>query len=162
MKQEIGDTIFFKGEKTTIHAYDNGYYVCMTADGKVVWLPIDNDNKSIRSFTTGATRDTDEGKYDYEGFLSPLVIEAYAAYMNKHRVQADGSLRDSDNWQKGFGDNHLDVCMKSGYRHFMDWWKEHRGLDSRDGIDEAICGLLFNVMAYYKKVLDNRIEGKEK
>ena len=27
-----------------------------------------------RVFETGATRDTDAGKPDYEGFLSPLVI----------------------------------------------------------------------------------------
>lgn len=107
----------------------------------------------MRKFDTGATRDTEKGKPDYEGFLSPLVIEAYGRYMHKHRVQADGELRDSDNWQKGFGPKHLDVCIKSAWRHFIDWWKEHRKLSSRDGIDEAICGLLFNIMAYYHEYL---------
>jgi len=38
----------------------------------------------IRKFDTGATRDTNEGKYDYEGILSPTVIKRYAEYMNKH------------------------------------------------------------------------------
>ena len=54
----------------------------------------------IRKFETGATRDTDEGKLDFEGFFSPIVMERFAEYMNKHRRQSDGQLRDSDNWQK--------------------------------------------------------------
>ena len=29
----------------------------------------------IREFATGASRDTDAGKLDLEGFLSPLVLE---------------------------------------------------------------------------------------
>jgi len=110
----------------------------------------------IRKFLTGATRDTDEGKYDYEGFLHPLVIERFGEYMNKHRKQSDGSLRASDNWQKGFGEKHFDVCMKSLWRHFHDLWMEHRGYKSREGIDDAICGILFNTMAYYHRLLMNR------
>ena len=81
---------------------------------------------NVRTFSTGATRDTDKDKIDYEGFMHPLCIEAYGKYMNKHRVQTDGNLRDSDNWQKLFGDEHFNVCMKSGWRHFFDWWKYHR------------------------------------
>jgi len=78
----------------------------------------------IRRFDTGATRDTDEGKLDFEGFLSPLVLERYAQYMNKHRKQSDGKLRDSDNWQKGIP---LKAYIKSLWRHFFDLWKIHRG-----------------------------------
>lgn len=114
------------------------------------------DNKKIRKFDTGAVRDTAEGKNDYEGYLSPLVIEAFGDYMTKHRVQPDGALRDSDNWQKEFGPNHYKVCISSAWRHFLDLWKEHRGFKSRDGIDEAICGLLFNIMAYYHKYLKDK------
>lgn len=55
----------------------------------------------MREFRTGATRDNDEGKYDYEGFYHPLVVKRFGQYMDKHRKQADGKLRDSDNWQKG-------------------------------------------------------------
>lgn len=110
----------------------------------------------IRKFKTGATRDTNEGKYDYEGFLSPIVIEAYGKYMHKHRKQSDETLRDSDNWQKGFGDRHFDVCIKSLWRHFFDLWMEHRGFKARETIDDAICGILFNVMAYYHQLIINR------
>ena len=114
------------------------------------------DSGKIRDFGTGATRDTNEGKLDYEGFFSPLVMERYAMYMNKHRVQSDGTLRDSDNWQQLFGDKHLDVCMKSGFRHFMDWWKQHRGYEGQDELEESICALLFNAQAYLFKLLKEK------
>ena len=78
----------------------------------------------MRTFETGATRDTDGLKNDYEGFNNPLVEKEYGDYMNKHRVQADGNLRDSDNWQKGMGKS---TMMKSLHRHQMDLWALHRG-----------------------------------
>jgi hypothetical protein len=99
----------------------------------------------MRQFETGATRDTDEGKIDYEGFLSPLVLQRYGQYMMKHQVQADGVLRASDNWQHGIPQ---DAYMKSGFRHFMDWWTEHRGYGSREGLEDALCGVLFNAFGY--------------
>ena len=119
----------------------------------------------MREFATGATRNSDTGKYDYEGFLSPLVIERYAAYMHEHRLQADGKLRDSDNWQKHFGDKHFDVCMKSLWRHFVDMWFLHRGFKRYDKLDgheiskeEAICAVMFNVIAYMDKLLKDKNE----
>lgn len=89
-------------------------------------------------------------KLDYEGFLSPLVLERYAQYMHSHRVQATGVLRDSDNWQKGIP---LSVYMKSGYRHFFDWWKHHRKLTVAESVEESLCALLFNVMGYLHVVI---------
>ncbi len=83
--------------------------------------------------------------------------------MNKHRVQADGKLRNSDNWQYGFGDRHFDVCMKSAFRHFLDFWAIHRGYkryDTKDGHEitlmEAGCAILFNIMAYMHIYLKNK------
>lgn len=99
----------------------------------------------MRKFDSGATRNDDSENLDFEGFLSPLVIKAYAEYMQKHRMQADGQLRASDNWQKGIP---KDAYMKSGWRHFFDWWGEHRDIGSREGMEDALCGLLFNVMGY--------------
>lgn len=103
-----------------------------------------------RYFEGGAYRDTDEGKHDYEGYLSPLVLQAYGEYMTKHRMQSDGNLRDSDNWQHGIP---RDQYMKSAFRHFMDWWLEHRGYQSREGMDEALGGLLFNLCGYWHETL---------
>lgn len=96
-----------------------------------------------------AYRDTTEGKPDYQGYLNPLVIEAFGKYMLKHQVQSNGEIRESDNWQGMFGEDHKRVCMSSGFRHFMDWWKFDRGYETRDGISEALGGLLFNLQAYW-------------
>lgn len=109
----------------------------------------------LREFESGATRDTDTGKLDYEGFLSPAVLECYAQYMHKHRVQTDGSLRASDNWQKGMP---FEVYMKSLWRHFKDVWSEHRGLGSQDGLKDALCGVLFNTMGYLHETLKKERE----
>lgn len=103
----------------------------------------------MRVFETGATRDTDQGKFDYEGFLSPIALERFAAYMNKNRVQADGKLRDSDNWQKGIP---RDAYMKSMFRHFMEAWSIHRGHKEGD-ITEALSAILFNVQGYLHEEL---------
>lgn len=109
----------------------------------------------MRTFDTGATRDVDETKFDYEGFLSPLVLARFAEYMHKHRVQADGKLRDSDNWQKGMP---LNVYMKSAWRHFFDWWLEHRrgAVVGCDVTEEAICALIFNAQGYLHALLVER------
>jgi len=93
----------------------------------------------MRTFETGATRDTDQNKLDYEGFLSPAVLKRFAVYMDKHRLQADGSYRDSDNWQKGIP---VDAYMKSMWRHFFAVWEGHRA--GEDNIED-LCALMFNV-----------------
>lgn len=99
----------------------------------------------MRTFESGATRNLDTSKLDYEGFLSPLVVKRFAEYMHGNRIQADGSMRDGDNWQKGIPKT---AYMKSGYRHFMDWWLEHRGHETEEGVEFAICGLMFNAMGF--------------
>jgi len=114
----------------------------------------------MRKFDTGATRDTDVGKNDYEGFYHPLVVERFGNYMTKHRVQADGTLRDSDNWQKGIPKT---AYVKSMWRHFMDVWFIHRGFKRYDKqrkeditMDEALCALLFNIQGYLYEILKEK------
>lgn len=106
--------------------------------------------EGMRTFPSGATRDADDKKHDFEGFLSPWAIRRYGAYMHSHRIQADGKMRDSDNWQKGSGIP-LEVYVKSLLRHTFDVWSIHRGLstfDTKDGhevdIEDALCAILFN------------------
>lgn len=105
----------------------------------------------MREFDTGATRDTDEGKFDYEGFLCPLALERYAAYMHAHRKQADGNMRDSDNWQRGLP---VKECVKSMFRHFVDLWKLNRNyavVDQKDDgyidMEETCCAIIFNAFS---------------
>lgn len=116
---------------------------------------------AIRTFDTGATRDQDVTKYDYEGFLSPLVIERYGKFMHLHRHQADGTLRDSDNWQKGIP---RAVYIKSAFRHFLEWWRLHRhgavlGPGYVNGLlEDAICALIFNAHGYLHEMLRERLQ----
>ena len=103
----------------------------------------------MRQFDTGATRDDLSSKPDFEGYLSPLVIERYGCYMLAHQTCADGSKRVSDNWQLGIP---KEEYIKSAWRHFLMWWMAHRSPDY-DGkreqlIEESLCALLFNVMGY--------------
>lgn len=130
--------------------YDMRKGVCNINENDTEYLPTGSTG---RSFGTGAYRDTDEGKYDYEGFLSPAVIERYATYMNKHRMQSNGELRASDNWQKGIPKY---VYLKSAWRHFFDVWKEHRGIPTKEGLEDALCALMFNVMGYLHEVLKGK------
>jgi hypothetical protein len=107
----------------------------------------------MRTFETGATRDSDDTKLDFEGFLSPLVLEAYAEYMHKNRIQADGSLRDSDNWQKGIP---IIAYMKSMWRHFFTVWSNYR---SGKDYSEDLCALLFNVQGMlHERVKDGNTD----
>lgn len=121
----------------------------------------------VRKFSTGATRDTEDNKIDPEAFLDPLVLGEYFEFMHRHRAQKDGSLRDGDNWQKGFTRK---AIMKSLWRHVYDVWRMHRGLAPKSddalhlftvyGKDramiESLCGVLFNAFAYTREVLLNR------
>lgn len=111
----------------------------------------------MRQFKSGATRNSDDGKLDFEGFLSPLVLERYAQYMHSHRKQADGKVRDSDNWQKGIP---MTAYIKSAWRHFFSWWKAHRGWPTEEDVETSICALIFNSMGYLHEYLLAKHKGK--
>jgi len=109
------------------------------------------DAVGVRTADTGATRDVNTTKFSYDGFLSPFTLREFAEYMHRHRTQADGSLRSSDNWQKGMP---VEWYRDSMWRHFMDVWCILRGHPDLAGqatdqtppdIMEALCGLYFNV-----------------
>jgi hypothetical protein len=112
----------------------------------------------VQTFETGATRNTDEGKFDYEAFLSPSVLHEYGRFMHEHRQQKDGSLREGDNWQKGIP---LAAYMKSLVRHLFDLWAMHRGrrvINPDTGLPhtkkDLCCAIMFNAMGYLKELID--------
>jgi hypothetical protein len=112
-------------------------------------------SSSIRQFDTGATRDTINNKPQYEGYLSPVVLERYGRYMLKHQQQSDGTQRPSDNWQKGIPPS---AYMDSLLRHVMDVWLHHRGYPklAKESREDAICGALFNLMGYLHEELKDK------
>lgn len=115
----------------------------------------------MRKFETGATRNNDDTKLDYEGFISPAVLRRFAEYMHIHRKQSDGNIRDSDNWQKGIP---KDVYVKSLTRHFMDFWRLNRGekvVNPDNGElstkEELLCAILFNVQGLlFEELKENK------
>ena len=110
----------------------------------------------MRTFESGATRDTDTTKHDPEGFNSPLVEKRFCQYMTTHRVQVDGSVRASDNWQKGIP---RDAYMKSLLRHVHDLWRHHDGYADEavdQDIESVLCAIRFNVNGYLFEVLKDR------
>lgn len=111
-----------------------------------------------RTFETGASRNKDEGKLDFEAFFSPAVLKRRAEFMHKNRKLEDGTLRDGDNWQKLFGEKHFDVCMKSMTRHFTEVWLHHRGEKpvTDEDLETALCALMFNCEAYLFALLKKK------
>ncbi len=107
----------------------------------------------IRKFESGATRNDDSNKLNFEGFLHPLVLQRFGVYMHGHRYLEDGTLRRGDNWQSGIP---KESAIDSGLRHVIDWWLEHRGYESDAGIEDALCGVLFNVQSYLLTVLQEK------
>lgn len=109
----------------------------------------------MQVFESGANRSHSEGKPDFEGFLSPLVIERYGEYMNQNRQLPDGTTRASDNWQQGIP---LRAYMTSGWRHFQDWWGYHRypAFRGREALEDSLCAVIFNASGYLFELLKQR------
>lgn len=121
-----------------------------------------NQPHQLRKFDTGATRNIDALRDDPEGYLSPLVLDRYNEYMTKNRVQADGSIRASDNWQLGIP---LEAYIKGLWRHFLHLWQRHRGWPVRDSkaslnAEEDCCAILFNTQGYLHELIKKRLEVK--
>ena len=111
----------------------------------------------IRTFDTGATRDTTEGKHEPWGFTSALAEKRFCEYMHKHRKQADGNMRDSDNWKKGMS---VDVYKHSLSRHVQDLRLILEGFphqaEERD-LEEVLCAILFNTQGMLFETVKKRI-----
>lgn len=109
----------------------------------------------IRTFETGATRDSDEGKHDYYGYRSALVTRRFGEYMTKHRKQADGAMRASDNWKKGIP---ATASIASLNRHLEDvnLYFEGHGICANEPIEDALCAVMFNAQSMLLEVLTGR------
>jgi len=95
-------------------------------------------------FGTGATRSGADGKLDYRGFISPLAMKRFAQYMDKHRRQADGQLRQSDNWKKGIP---LESYTESLVRHVFEFW-EHWDGEDLEAAEETMCAIMLKVQGW--------------
>lgn len=126
------------------------------------YFTVDKKGEAMNTFDTGATRSEDVVRDDPEGYLSPLFIDMYNKYMTKHRVQADGAVRDSDNWQKGIPKSRY---MKGLWRHFMHMWTRHRGYDVTDplaaeSLEEDMGAMFFNLQGYAHEYLKEKADAE--
>ena len=111
----------------------------------------------MREFESGATRDTDQGKNDYRGFVSPQALKRFGDYMTEHRVQADGKLRDSDNWKKGIPQKEY---LSSLLRHVVDL---HWAIESNipTVTDKVVQDLLSAIWFNTQGLLHERVLGRD-
>jgi len=112
---------------------------------------------NTRTFTTGATRDGEEGKLEISGFLSPLVVKRFGEYMHGHRKLVDDTLRSSRNWRKGIP---KEVYEESLIRHALDVWLHMDGFEgeANEPLEVALCGILFNASGLLHELLLERKE----
>lgn len=111
----------------------------------------------MREFKTGATRDSDEGKLKVEGFISAIVDHRFSQYMNVHRKQADGKLRDPDNWQKGI---EVETYVDSLVRHTLDLrlhWDGFPQCAVEEDIENVVCAIIFNAHGMLHELVKKRL-----
>lgn len=116
----------------------------------------DRDSGELRTFATGATRDTSQGKREPWGFTSALAEQRFCEYMHHHRKQSDGALRDSDNWKKGIP---ADAYKHSLGRHIQDLrliLEGYPGAARESDLEEVLCSVLFNVQGLLHETVRSR------
>lgn len=108
----------------------------------------------IRTFSGGATRNNDPDRIDFVKLVSLPVLMEYGKYMRKHRKQADGSLRQYDNWkQGGFPPSET---IESLYRHTLDLACLTHDVEPMRACDipDTCCAIIFNATAYLHRYLE--------
>jgi hypothetical protein len=108
------------------------------------------DTSNHRTYDTGATRDTEEGKLRFHAALSPYALAALVDYMRRHNNQAH---RCEENWKQGMP---LEDYLGSDIRHTVSWWTLHDSIagagtllpEQLTALIDALCGDLFNAFGY--------------
>ena len=100
----------------------------------------------MRKTKTGAIRNNDKGKIDYV-HISSIADRCFCEYMHAHMTQADGKIREADNWKKGMP---FKWYKKSFLGHIQDVKMLMEGNNvMEDGkaieIFEALMGAKFNM-----------------
>jgi hypothetical protein len=115
----------------------------------------------MRDFESGATRNNADNKFDYDGFNASICDHSYGEYMHSHRMQADGTMRDGDNWQKGIP---IPVYRKSMFRHMQDLRRCLDGFDvynpdNDEPVDaiELLNAIEFNVKGMKFEILKEEL-----
>ncbi len=112
-----------------------------------------NSTSNTRSQDAVATRDSEDGKLDFDGSFSPLVMARFARYMQEHKGSTNRSCGD---WKAGM----------SRKRYFRSLWRHHMDVAlllyghvkdaTQDDLEEALLGVMFNAQGMLYEVLIGR------
>lgn len=119
-----------------------------------------NSKGEIRTFGTGATRDTVEGKLSYVKALSPIVLQRYVQYLDAHRKQPDGSMREFDNWKSGIPE---EAYLDGLGRHQMATWLLAQGYSAEDNhgpvtLQDSLCAIIFGASGWLHELLEKELK----
>lgn len=114
--------------------------------------------REMRKFDSGATRNNVEGRLNYVKALSPIVLERYVQYLNAHRKQPDGSMRDFDNWKKGIPTS---VYLEGLGRHFIAAWLLAQGFPAGDNrgpvtLEDTLCAIIFGASGWLHEIIKEK------
>jgi len=117
----------------------------------------------VRTFDSGATRDTTQGKLDYVKALSPIVLQRYVQYLDKHRLQPDGNMREFDNWKQGIP---IEAYFSGLGRHFIALWLLAQGFPAEDNhgpvmLEDSLAAIIFNCSGWLHEILKAKLQNKE-
>ena len=114
----------------------------------------------MKQFDSGATRSGDKDKLRYNRFMSFQVLKEYCEYLNKHRVDKTGNLRDPDNWKKGIPKQ---CYVNSLITHAFDLVRSYEGesvIDPDSGkvvsLVDLACAVMFNVHGLIYEILKEK------
>ena len=118
----------------------------------------EHTSNETRTFNSGATRDTTEGKLSYVKALSPIVLQRYVQYLDVHRKQSNGSMREFDNWKQGIP---KEAYLDGSGRHFIAVWLLEHGFSASDNhgpvtLEDSLCGIIFNAMGRLHELLKEK------
>lgn len=119
-------------------------------------------DETTRTFETGATKNNDLERIDWIRMISLPALFAYGRYMSKHRRQADGNMREFDNWKGKAGTGGIPQAelVESLVRHTLDLAALQTGnLPMRECDQvETCCAILFNAMGYLHAYLSKGLK----
>lgn len=112
---------------------------------------------TVRRFESGATR-SGGVKLEYTRFFDARVNKRVAEYMHKHRTQADGSVREPDNWKKGI-DRGSYVASLARHEKDMELWEQGYPEEMTETIEDSLCALMFNAHGLLYEILKEQPNG---
>ena len=99
------------------------------------------EKKKVTKFSTGAIRDSQEGKEDYLETLSWTGLRIYIQYMTEKKKKYG-----SGNFKKGIPDESYEKSLVRHLQKFLE--NKYEGgmveLDGQFGNYDHICGIIFN------------------